>query len=444
MALNIWTRDLVPELAFRGAQALGASGARAGASIGAGIEKRLEESKRLNTAGKAAKTFLDALNEASGADDTTLSMHKEVTKAMSNRDAIAKMTGVLQAQGYQTAQAHFKAALLQATGAKLANEGTAALPDFGRKLAEILRGGTAGAPAAAQSDYYENPERYSAAPQPTEEQAMAAALAAHPEATMSPQFDNSTQAVLKALKSNTGAMSLMDAFNMARNPPAGFSPGAVQVNPNGTPGLAFTPTPPAQPPAVIPAGLEPRTTTIDPAGKQTTTYGITDKAKALTDAQANALQYSERMKFNNSIIDHIEQQGFSPATVTGTVQGALPNFMASEMSQQYHAAARNWISAVLRKESGAAISKSEETGALNQYFPKLGDAPSVIKQKADLRKLAEENMRRAIGSIDEAGKAAPATDAKALATQARAAIKAGKDAAAVKARYKELTGKDLE
>jgi hypothetical protein len=135
----------------------------------------------------------------------------------------------------------------------------------------------------------------------------------------------------------------------------------------------------------------------------------------------------------------------------------LPNFLANEASQQYRSAAKNWISAVLRKESGAAISKSEETGALEQYFPKLGDAPSVIQQKGQLRKLAEENMRRAIGNIDEApsGQAAasqpktpraglaPPNARDQLAEQAREAIKAGKDPAAVKARYKQLTGQDL-
>ena len=82
------------------------------------------------------------------------------------------------------------------------------------------------------------------------------------------------------------------------------------------------------------------------------------------------------------------------------LQKWTPNVMTGEKFQSYDAARKNWISAVLRKESGAAISKSEEKGALEQYFPAFGDSATVVKQKAELRTLAETNMRRAIGGIE--------------------------------------------
>lgn len=125
-----------------------------------------------------------------------------------------------------------------------------------------------------------------------------------------------------------------------------------------------------------------------------------DKQQSLTEAQANALQYSERMAFNNNILTQLEKAGFNASGAGAAVQNWTPNLITGEQFQSYDAARRNWISAVLRKESGAAISKSEEKGALQQYFPAFGDSPSVVKQKAELRALAETNMRRAIGGIE--------------------------------------------
>jgi hypothetical protein len=129
----------------------------------------------------------------------------------------------------------------------------------------------------------------------------------------------------------------------------------------------------------------------------------TDRQQSLTDAQANALQYSERMAFNNNVLTQLEQQGFDPTGAGTMLQKWTPNVMTGEKFQSYDAARKNWISAVLRKESGAAISKSEEKGALEQYFPAFGDSATVVKQKAELRTLAETNMRRAIGGIENKG-----------------------------------------
>jgi hypothetical protein len=387
MPLSIWTRDQVPELALRGMEALGQGAAGAGAAIGSGIEKRLDESKRLNTAGKAAKTFLDALIDASDDDDTNKSMRKEANKGLSSTDAIAAMTGKLQAQGYATAQAHFKEVMLRLTGQEAQNKNLAKAPAFFQEAASY---GT----APGDVPFDATPAEFERRTAPLDVRAL---LEAAGKTGYNP--GNQVDDLLRALKQSSPGMGpeVLKALGMV--------PSGGMVNPNLTASITYGMPPPPVAPAVIPDNLKPTTVHVDEKGKASTTYStVPDKRAALTDAQANALQYSERMKFNNSIIDHIEAQGFSPATVSGTVQGALPNFMAGEMSQQYHAAARNWISAVLRKESGAAISKSEESGALNQYFPKLGDAPSVIQQKADLRKLAEENMRRAIGNIDDPAK----------------------------------------
>lgn len=128
------------------------------------------------------------------------------------------------------------------------------------------------------------------------------------------------------------------------------------------------------------------------------------KAKAgregkMTEMQSNALQYSARMASNNSVLGELEKAGFNPATVGNSVQDSrlAPNIIRDENVQKYVAARDNWISAVLRKESGAAISKSEYENAYKQYFPQMGDKPGVVNQKAALRRLAENNMRLVAG-----------------------------------------------
>jgi hypothetical protein len=64
--------------------------------------------------------------------------------------------------------------------------------------------------------------------------------------------------------------------------------------------------------------------------------------------------------------------------------------------QKYDQAKRDFVNAVLRKESGAAISQSEFVNAEKQYFPQPGDTPEVIAQKA-------KNRATAIDTIANAG-----------------------------------------
>jgi hypothetical protein len=72
----------------------------------------------------------------------------------------------------------------------------------------------------------------------------------------------------------------------------------------------------------------------------------------------------------------------------------LPSFMGgtSAQQQQVNQAKRNFITAVLRQESGAAIADSEFETEDKKYFPQLNDSEAVIKQKANARNLAIKTM----------------------------------------------------
>ena len=136
----------------------------------------------------------------------------------------------------------------------------------------------------------------------------------------------------------------------------------------------------------------------------------------LTESQGNATAFGIRMKESNQLLNNLEKQGVKDtgivrSTVGGIVgmtpfvgekmqQGVqsamnvLPSGLGGPNAQQQEtdAARKNFVTAVLRKESGAAISPSEFYTESQKYFPQPGDADSVIKQKQHARETAIKAM----------------------------------------------------
>lgn len=132
----------------------------------------------------------------------------------------------------------------------------------------------------------------------------------------------------------------------------------------------------------------------------------------LTETQGNATGFGMRAKEANQIVTNLENKGITipgkTATVVSGVAGmtpfvgdkyseaskslfnVLPEFAGglSPEQQQNSQARKNFVSAVLRKESGAAISPQEYANEERKYFPQLGDSAAVIKQKQDSRESA--------------------------------------------------------
>jgi hypothetical protein len=90
----------------------------------------------------------------------------------------------------------------------------------------------------------------------------------------------------------------------------------------------------------------------------------------------------------------------------GALAGMLPGPMKPEKLQLYEQAKRNFISANLRKESGAAISDAEYANEDKKYFGQPGDTPAVLAQKARSREQAALNLEgeggRALAKIGTA------------------------------------------
>jgi len=128
--------------------------------------------------------------------------------------------------------------------------------------------------------------------------------------------------------------------------------------------------------------------------------------KSLSQEEGNALSYSERMRFDNLIMDQADINGVNPSKelIDGFIADygkdkafSISNALLDEGFQSFKVAADNFIRAVLRKESGAAIAETEYIGAFKDYIPLLGDSPKVVQQKRTLRQGITNTMRRISG-----------------------------------------------
>lgn len=124
--------------------------------------------------------------------------------------------------------------------------------------------------------------------------------------------------------------------------------------------------------------------------------------KALTDAQAKANLFGTRMKEADRILGELEGK-YSPGGVNtkmaagelpliGGVAGYAGNLMLSDAGQSAEQAQRDFINAVLRRESGATIMPSEFSNAQKQYFPQQGDSKQLLAQKRANRALAIKGL----------------------------------------------------
>lgn len=138
-------------------------------------------------------------------------------------------------------------------------------------------------------------------------------------------------------------------------------------------------------------------------------------AKPPTEGQAKALMFGGRMAVADEIFKELESQGVNrPGAIKQAAQGvlgALPligdslaagagaatNWTQSAAQQRVEQAQRDFINAVLRRESGAAISAPEFANAAQQYFPQPGDSPAVIRQKAANRQTAISGFKAEFG-----------------------------------------------
>jgi hypothetical protein len=211
-------------------------------------------------------------------------------------------------------------------------------------------------------------------------------------------------------------------------PPAqpNVAPNAPTMRPPVAPAGALTPTSapvagaPVAPVAGAQGGYTPLSQLSPKAQQEVAKAAAIEQItpKPLTEFQGKSTAYGMRMAKANEILTALENQK-NPVTNTGNIRSILgatvgvlpfvgdklqeivhtsmnpvPSFLGGPSSeqQQVDQARRNFVTAVLRQESGASISPSEFANEEKKYFPQAGDTAQVIAQKQAARELAIKAM----------------------------------------------------
>lgn len=171
----------------------------------------------------------------------------------------------------------------------------------------------------------------------------------------------------------------------------GRVPAGYRQNPDGT--LAFIPGGPADPAAA--------------------------KKASPTEFQGKSATYGSRAQEADRLLTQLEGS-YSPMGINyknavastpmiGGIAEMTANSALSPATQKAEQAQRDFVNAVLRQESGAAIGKDEFQNAKRQYFPQPGDSDEVKAQKAANRKLVVQGFLNNAGNapVAQSQQAAP-------------------------------------
>jgi hypothetical protein len=134
-----------------------------------------------------------------------------------------------------------------------------------------------------------------------------------------------------------------------------------------------------------------------------------------SEVQAKSEKFGNKMELAEKNLKSIEDEGSGfwnrVAEGSGYVPGSAlaGRFLQTEKYQKYRQARDNFITALLRDESGAAIGTDEFNRYEKELFPQPGDSQGVIEQKREARRIAIEGMKKSAGpgykspTFDDAG-----------------------------------------
>jgi hypothetical protein len=133
--------------------------------------------------------------------------------------------------------------------------------------------------------------------------------------------------------------------------------------------------------------------------------GALVKTKQRTSDQAKAFGFAERMDgAAEKIVDLWDEMSDGDKVAAFSI---VPNVLKSEKVQQFEQVASEFISAQLRRESGAAISKDEFKKAEKTYIPKFGDKEGTIANKKQSMEGLTDSMYTQAGGRDEITQQSP-------------------------------------
>jgi len=183
-----------------------------------------------------------------------------------------------------------------------------------------------------------------------------------------------------------------------------------------TMGAGGTPTVASGAPAAAPVPLKGKGTALTESQGNATAFGLRmlESDKLLRDLEKSGTTSGGRIKgtVEGALNALVPYQGANLAEGAGAVMNVLPSALGgpNENQQMYEQAKKNFITAVLRKESGASIAPSEFATEEKKYFPQAGESDKVIAQKQRAREIAVQAMKiqagpgaKNIGAADPLG-----------------------------------------
>lgn len=115
--------------------------------------------------------------------------------------------------------------------------------------------------------------------------------------------------------------------------------------------------------------------------------------KPLTESQSKDAVYATRAEGALATINQFDTELVSPGGHIAAKFGAFGNYFQTEGYQKAAQAGKEFLQAVLRKDTGAAITADEVREYGSVYLPMPGDSEAVIQQKRVSRQRALEAMK---------------------------------------------------
>lgn len=205
--------------------------------------------------------------------------------------------------------------------------------------------------------------------------------------------------------------------------------------PSGVPGTSLSappvPQPPGQPPVAPPQAVAPQAPVnpnarfadnllppnqhVSPSAQQKAGVALilkqpgkavdalNESKEKLTEGQVKDASFAERIIRSEvglrEVVPTDEKGNFLKYDPTKGVYRFLPdwNITNSAEWQQYKRNAREGIAAILRKDTGAAVSDTEWEWYFPMYYPQPGDSGQVVKDKEEARAAMARGLRNGSG-----------------------------------------------
>ena len=125
----------------------------------------------------------------------------------------------------------------------------------------------------------------------------------------------------------------------------------------------------------------------------TITFQQGGNIKPMTEGQSKDTVFATRAAGALPLIDSLGSALTSLPEATGAGVPGIGNYLKSPEYQQAEQAGKEFLQAILRKDTGAAITKEETAEYGSVYLPRPGDAPATLEQKKVSRLRALEALK---------------------------------------------------